>query len=129
MAELNHTIVWSSDKEASARFVAGVLGLPEPVKFERFEVVQLSNGVSLDFANRDGPIARQHYAFLVSDAEFDAGFAWIKARGLEFWADPARQIVGEINTRDGGRGFYFMGMDGHVLELLTRPYGSGEDAA
>ena len=128
MAELNHTIVWSSDQKASARFVAGVLGLPEPVKFARFDVVQLSNGVSLDFTNRDGPIAPQHYAVLVSDAEFDAGFAWMTRQGLQYWADPARQIAGQINTRDGGRGFYFMGMDGHVLELLTRPYGSGEDA-
>jgi catechol 2,3-dioxygenase-like lactoylglutathione lyase family enzyme len=128
MAELNHTIVWSSDQKASARFVAGVLGLPEPVKFARFDVVQLSNRVSLDFTNRDGPIAPQHFAFLVSDAEFDAGFAWMTRQGLQYWADPARQIAGQINTRDGGRGFYFMGMDGHVLELLTRPYGSGEDA-
>lgn len=126
MAELNHTIVWSSDQEAAARFVAKVLGLPAPVKFERFDVVQLANGVSLDFANREGPIARQHYAFLVSEAEFDAGFAWITGQGLDYWADPAREVRGQINTRDGGRGFYFMGSDGHVLELLTRPYGSGD---
>ena len=127
MPELNHTIVWSSDQVASARFVAGVLGLPEPVKFARFDVVQLANGVSLDFTNKDGPIAPQHYAFLVSDAEFDAGFAWLTGQGLQYWADPARQEAGQINRRDGGRGFYFMGMDGHVLELLTRPYGSGDE--
>jgi len=127
MAELNHTIVWSSDQKASARFLAGVLGLPEPVRFSHFDVVQLPNGVSLDFADHEGPIAPQHYAFLVSEEEFDAGFAWVKARGLEFWADPARHQPGEINHWGGGRGVYFEGPDGHFLELLTRPYGSGDD--
>lgn len=127
MAELNHTIVWSSDQKASARFFAGVLGLPEPVMFSHFDVVAMANGVSLDFADKAGPIAAQHYAFLVSEAEFDAGFAWITARGLEYWADPARSEPGAINHWSGWRGVYFEGPDGHFLELLTRPYESGDD--
>lgn len=125
--ELNHTIVWSSDQQAAARMVAEVLGLPAPTKFARFDVVQLSNGVSLDFATREGAIARQHYAFLVSDAEFDAGLDRIKAKGVKWWADPALSQPEQINHRDGGRGVYFEGPDGHVLELITRPYGSGAE--
>jgi len=128
MAELNHTIVWSSDQKASARFFAGVLGLPEPGMFAHFDVVQMANGVSLDFADHEGPISPQHYAFLVSEEEFDAGFSWIKAQGLQYWADPARREAGEINHWGGGRGVYFEAPDGHLLELLTRPYGSGEDS-
>ena len=125
--ELNHTIIWASDQKASARFFAGVLGRPEPARFSHFDVVRLDNGVSLDFADKDGPVAPQHYAFLVSDAEFDAGLAWVEERGLKLWADPARQKPGEINTRWGGRGFYFEAPDGHLLELMTRPYGAEED--
>jgi catechol 2,3-dioxygenase-like lactoylglutathione lyase family enzyme len=125
--ELNHTIVWSSDQQASARFFAGVLGL-QPGRFAHFDVVPMANGVSLDFADKAGPIAPQHYAFLVSEAEFDAGFAWITAQGLDYWADPARKEPGEINHWNGGRGVYFEGPDGHFLELLTRPYAAEDEA-
>ncbi|SLJ89777.1 VOC family protein [Novosphingobium mathurense] len=124
--ELNHTIVWSSDKDRSAQFVAEILGLPEPGSFGRFRVLELGNGVSLDFADRQGPIAPQHYAFLVSDDEFDAIFARIKDRGIRFWADPGQQQPGQINHRFGGRGVYFEGPDGHDLEALTAPYSGAE---
>ena len=75
--------------------------------------------------DRDGPISPQHYAFLVSEEEFTAIMARIEARGMQFWADPARSKPGEINTNDGGRGVYFEGPDGHFFEALTMPYGSG----
>lgn len=121
--ELNHTIIWSSDPKASAAFLADVLGRPAPQRFMHFEVVPLDNGVSLDFAQGEAPISGQHYAFLVSDAEFDATFARIRGRGLAFWADPARTKPGEINTLFGGRGVYFPDPSGHLLEIITRPYG------
>lgn len=124
-AMLNHTIVWSSQQTDSARFFAEMLGLPPPRRFAHFDVLELANGVSLDFADKDGPIAAQHYAFLVSEDEFDAIMARIAQRGLSFWADPARKEPGRINHHDGGRGVYFAGPDGHFLEAITRPYGSG----
>ena len=124
MAELNHTIVWCSDKHRSSQFLAEVLGLPAPRTFFHFQVVDLANGVSLDFYQKEGAVAQQHYAFLVSDAEFDAGFGRVKAQGLDYWADPARTMPGEINTHFGGRGVYFPDPDGHLLELITRPYGA-----
>ena len=127
MADLNHTIVWCSDKHRSADFLAEILGLPPPRAFFHFQVVDLANGVSLDFYQKDGPVAQQHYAFLVSDAEFDAGFDRVKARDLDFWADPARTMAGEINTHFGGRGVYFADPDGHLLEMITRPYGSDSE--
>lgn len=123
--ELNHTIVHASDREASAQFLSDILGLAEPRSFGPFLVVQTANGVSLDFMADDGPIAHQHYAFLVSEAEFDAIFERITARGMTYWADPGRGRENVINTRDGGRGFYFLEPSGHFLEVLTRPYGSG----
>lgn len=126
--ELNHTIVWSSNQAASARFVSEMFGLDAPRRFAHFDVVDLANGVSLDFADKEGPIARQHYAFLVSEDEFEAVMARIAQRGLTYWADPAKTMPGEINHHDGGRGVYFEGVDGHLLEAITRPYGNGGPA-
>lgn len=126
-AGLNHTIVWCSDRHRSSAFMADMLGLPAPAPFLHFMVVPLANGVSMDFMEKPAPIAPQHYAFLVSDAEFDAGMARIVERGLDFWADPARQQAGEINHHWGGRGVYFADPDGHLLELITKPYGSEQD--
>ncbi|MDQ3274002.1 MAG: VOC family protein, partial [Actinomycetota bacterium] len=68
----------------------------------------------------------QHYAFLVSDRKFDEIFGRIRERKLSYWADPYHREPDEINTRDGGRGLYFDDPDGHNLEILTRPYGSGQ---
>jgi catechol 2,3-dioxygenase-like lactoylglutathione lyase family enzyme len=124
VAELNHTIVWCSDKQRSADFLTDILGLPPARTFFRFLVVDLSNGVSLDYYQKDGPVSQQHYAFLVSDEEFDAGFGRIKDQGLAYWADPARTQPGEINHHFGGRGVYFADPDGHLLEMITKPYGS-----
>jgi catechol 2,3-dioxygenase-like lactoylglutathione lyase family enzyme len=124
-AQLNHTIVWSKDQQASARFLTEMLGRPAPTRFGRFDVVELDNGVSLDFAERDGAVIPQHYAFLIGEADFDAVLGRIHERKLEHWADPARRRPGEINRNDGGRGVYFPDPDGHFLEVLTRPYGSG----
>ena len=123
--ELNHTIVASRDKVRSATALAELLGLSEPKPFGPFIVVELSNGVSLDFMDTEGEIHSQHYAFLLSETEFDEVFGRITAQGMEYWADPTQRQPGEINTRDGGRGCYFMSPDGHYLEILTRPYGSG----
>ena len=121
--QLNHTIVWCHDKVESSRFLTDLLGLPAARPFGPMLVVPLNNGVSLDFYERAGEIASQHYAFLISETEFDRAFQRIQARSLPFWADPGRRRSGEINHDDGGRGLYFEDPDGHFLEILTRPYG------
>ena len=123
--ELNHTIVHTRDKRASANFAAEILGLPAPVAFGPFLGVQTSNGVTLDYLDTDEAILVEHYAFLVSEAEFDQIFERIRSRNLTYWADPFRTQPNQINTRDRGRGLYFEEPSGHLLEILTRPYGSG----
>jgi catechol 2,3-dioxygenase-like lactoylglutathione lyase family enzyme len=125
VVRLNHTIVSARDKKTSATFLAEILGLPDPVPFGPFLVVGAGNDVSLDFMDVGDDIAVQHYAFLVDESEFDEIFDRIRGRGLPYWADPHHDQPGEINTRDGGRGVYFDDPDGHNLEILTRPYGSG----
>jgi catechol 2,3-dioxygenase-like lactoylglutathione lyase family enzyme len=123
--QLNHTIVWSADRTRSARFLAALLGLPEPATFWQFDVVQLSNGVGLDFADAEGPIQSQHFAFLVSETDFDAIFKRVNEQGLVYWADPMRRRQGEINHADGGRGVYFPDPNDHLMEVITPPYGGG----
>jgi len=123
--QLNHTIIWARDSRASAAFFSEVLGLPAPARWGPFEVVPTANGTNLDFLDAEGEIASQHYAFLVSEEEFDAIFGRIAARGLSYWADPGQAKQGEINRHDGGRGLYFEDPNGHLLEIITRPYGSG----
>ncbi|GAA1649369.1 VOC family protein [Georgenia ruanii] len=121
--QLNHTIVHARDKHASAAFLADLLGLPAPTTYGPFAVVELANGVSLDFADDAGPIRSQHYAFLVSEDAFDAVLGRIVERGLDYWADPYHRRPNVINTNDGGRGLYWADPDGHNLEIITRPYG------
>jgi catechol 2,3-dioxygenase-like lactoylglutathione lyase family enzyme len=119
---LNHTIVAARDKRESAAFLSDLLGLDPPTTFGPFSVVELANDVSLDFAE-DDDVHPRHYAFLVTEEEFDQIFGRIRARGLDFWADPFERHPGEINRNDGGRGVYWKDPNGHVLEIITRPYG------
>ncbi len=124
--QLNHTIVHAHDKQHSATWLADMLGLDAPKPFGPFMVVDCDNGVSLDFVDHGpGDILSEHYAFLVSEDEFDEIFGRIKAQGLQYWADPHETQPGEINHHDGGRGVYWPSPDGHKLEIITRPYGSG----
>jgi catechol 2,3-dioxygenase-like lactoylglutathione lyase family enzyme len=122
---LNHTIVWCRDKQRSAAFLTEILGLPPATRFGPFLVVDAANDVSLDFHDREGDIASQHYAFLIGEDDFDAIFGRIREREIAYWADPGLNRRGEINHNDGGRGLYFEDPDGHLLEVITRPYGSG----
>ena len=124
-AMLNHTIVHARDKEATARHLTTVLGLPPHTTFGPFAVVQLANGVSLDVADDHGTPHPQHYAFLVDNDEFDAIHGRIRERGLDWWADPFHRRPGEVNHDDGGRGLYWLDPNGHSLEIITVPYGGG----
>ncbi|KUM74660.1 VOC family protein [Streptomyces curacoi] len=123
--QLNHTIVAAHDKKASARFLADILGLEVSPQYGPFIPVEIPNGVSLDYLDSRGAITPQHYAFLVSEDDFDTIFGRIREAGLTYWADPYHRRPGEINHNDGGRGAYFEDPNGHNLEILTRPYGSG----
>jgi catechol 2,3-dioxygenase-like lactoylglutathione lyase family enzyme len=120
--DLNHTIIWSTDKTASAEFLADLLGLAPPTPYGPFLCVETANGVSLDYDDRHHPVAPNHYAFLISEEEFDAVFERVRERGIRYWADPGHTQEGVINGH--GRGFYFEDPSGHNMEVLTRPYGT-----
>ena len=118
--ELNHIIIPSRDKAASSRFLADILGVGPPRPVSHFMTVETANGVTLDYDDVE-EFSAQHCAFLVSDAEFDAIFGRVTDAGVIHFADPGHRMPGEINGRNGGRGFYFSDPDGHNMEVFTRP--------
>lgn len=122
--DFNHTILASRDAQASSIFLSDILGLKHPVRWGPFWMVTTDNGVNLDYINVEQDIVAQHYAFLVDDKSFDALQNRLDSRGLRYWADPKRQKPG-LNDHDDGRGLYFDDLNGHLLEVITRPYGSG----
>ena len=120
--ELNHIIIPAKDKRASAEFLAAILGLEAGPEWSIFIPVRTSNGVTLDY--RDAvDFHPQHYAFLVSETEFDAALSRIRGAGVEYYGNFRRERPGEINHLYGGRGVYFDDPNGHLLEIITRPYG------
>lgn len=121
--QLNHTIVYSRDKRAAADFLTELFGLPQALEWGPFVTVPMANDVTLDYLEADDDVSPQHYCFLVGDQEFDEIYRRITERGLPHWADPGHRQPDEINTHDGGRGVYFDDPSGHILEIITQPYG------
>ena len=117
--QLNHTIVNCSNQSKSSSFLVEILDRPAATRFGPFHVVSLDNDVSLDYLQTDKPIEQQHYAFLITESEFDAVLGRIIDRGITHWADPGRKRAGEISRNDGGRGVYFNDPDSHLLEVIT----------
>jgi catechol 2,3-dioxygenase-like lactoylglutathione lyase family enzyme len=117
--ELNHTIVPAHDKVASAKFFARIFGLPfEEDAVAYFAPVRVNDSLTMDFANST-QIEVHHYAFKVSEEDFDAIFGRIQAEDIPYGSGPYSLEDMEINHRGGGRGVYFRDPDGHILELLT----------
>ncbi len=117
---LDHTIVYSRDAQQAANFLAELFGLPAPVRSGPFLALRLDNGVTLDYDHMGIDVTIEHYAFRVGDSDFDAIFARIQERKIQYWADPFHQRPGEINPHGGGRRIYFEDPSGHNMEILTR---------
>lgn len=118
VVELNHIIIPSRDKVGSSRFLTEILGIEPPRPVNHFMVVEVSNGVTLDYDDAD-EFRSQHCAFLVSDDEFDAILGRVAAAGIAHYADASHRRPGELNRRNEGRGFYFADPDGHNMEVFT----------
>ena len=117
--ELNHTIIPALDHEASAKFFADIMGLAYEGPMGHFAPVKINSALTLDF-DKATEFTHQHYAFKVSDAEFDGVFARIQAAGIQYGSGPRTLDNGELNHRSGGRGFYWRDKDSHLMEVLTR---------
>ncbi len=127
--QLNHLIVWATDRRAAANFFAEVAGMGTPTEYGHFTQVETGNGVTLDFADASGDLSGGHLAFLVTERQFDEIFDRIVDMKIPYWADPRRSEPSQINHQDGGRGVYFA--DPHTRigwEIITRPHGSAPGA-
>lgn len=121
--ELNHTIVPARDKDASARFFSRIFGVPYEPSGGYFAPVRVNDRFTLDFDDDYSPDERfdiHHYAFHVSDEEFDQIFGRVQEAGLAYGSEPGHPENGKLNNWNGGRGVYFRDPSGHLLELLTR---------
>ena len=116
--QLNHTIVPARDPKVSAQFLAGLLDLPIDPPIARFTPITLANRVTLDYLQQEA-FESHHYAFEVTEEEFDVIFGRIKQSGVTYFADPACQQAGQIYRGNGRRGTYFRDPDGHLMEILT----------
>jgi catechol 2,3-dioxygenase-like lactoylglutathione lyase family enzyme len=130
VAQLNHTIVNARDRQESADFLGRIMGLEVGAPWGPFLPIQLGNGVTLDFMSLgpDAEVTTQHYAFLVTEDEFDGILARLEAEGVTYYPEPHLSRPGEINHNDGGRGLYFLDPSGHGMEALTVPYGGWPSA-
>jgi catechol 2,3-dioxygenase-like lactoylglutathione lyase family enzyme len=117
---LDHTIVPARDKDAAARFFAHIFDLPYAGVRGHFAPVRVNASLTFDFDNRER-FESHHYAFHIGDEEFDAILRRLQAAGRRYGSEPSSPEDGRINTRRGGRGFYFHDLDGHLLEVMTRP--------
>jgi catechol 2,3-dioxygenase-like lactoylglutathione lyase family enzyme len=124
-AALDHVIVHANDKHASAAFLAEILGLEVGPEMGPFVPVTVANGVTLDFAT-SASFEPEHYAFVLSEDEFDAAFARLQEQGVAYYAWPGGGGPGEVNHRFGGTGCYFPDPSGHAMEIFTRPASDGE---
>lgn len=120
-AELDHLIVAAYDRDAAAGFLADLLGLPLGDEVGPFRPVRTGNALTLDFMQADGDVESQHYAFRVTEDDFDAIRARLSARGATYYADPRHHEPDTINHDGGGRGLYFTDLSGHRMEILTQP--------
>ena len=136
---LDHTIVPAKDKAASAKFFADVFGLIVKPGDGHFVQVQINDSLTFDFADVPEPWGgsgfnpnagqSHHYAFRISEAEFEAIFKRVQAKGIPYGSGPFSHTDGRINSRRGGRGFYFEDPYGHLLEVMTVPETQSDNAA
>jgi catechol 2,3-dioxygenase-like lactoylglutathione lyase family enzyme len=115
---LDHTIVPARNKEESARFFARIFGLPYEGVVSHFAPVRVNETLTLDF-DTDTDFRPQHFAFKVSDEEFDGIFERIKRESIPYGSGPFSPEDMKINHHNGGRGFYFRDPADHLLEVLT----------
>ena len=115
---LDHTIVPAHDKEASARFLARILGLRYGGAVSHFAPLKINDTLTLDF-DEDTQFESHHYAFKVDEAEFDGIYERVRAEGIAYGNGPRSLDDRKINRRGGRRGFYFRDPNGHIMEVLT----------
>lgn len=121
--ELDHSIVSARNRDASARHLAQVLGVPSgPAAAGPFYAVYVNDGLTLDFIETDEDFPVQHYCFRVSEEEFDRILGRIQAAGIDYRSNVRGPVDRQVNTEYGGRMVYWNEPEGHQWEILTVSY-------
>jgi hypothetical protein len=121
--ELDHTIVPSRSKVASAKLLADLLGVPwAPTALGPFAPVFVNDGLTLDFIDTDDAFPIYHFCFRVSPPEFDAILSRIQAAGIAYRSLVHEPVDYRVDTQFGGSGVYWNEPDGHQWEMLTVSY-------
>ena len=121
--ELDHSIVPSRDKVAAVRLLGGLLGVPWAASgMGPFAPLYVNEGLTLDFIDTDEAFPVYHFCFRVSEAEFDAILARLRAAGIAYRSSVRGPQDGQVSTQFGGRGLYWNEPDGHQWEMLTVSY-------
>jgi hypothetical protein len=121
--QLDHFIVSSHNRIASAKQLAELLGVPwEETAWGLFSPVYINDGLTLDFIQTDEDYPVEHYCFRVSPDEFDAILERIKAAGMEYRSTVRGPVDFQVDTQFGGKGVYWNEPDGHQWEMLTVSY-------
>ena len=121
--QLDHTIVSARDRDASAKQLANLLGVPHgPATAGPFYAVYINEDLTLDFVQADEDFPVEHYCFRVDDETFDAILERIRAAGIQFRSSVRGLVDNRINNYHGGRGLYWNEPEGHQWEILTVSY-------
>jgi catechol 2,3-dioxygenase-like lactoylglutathione lyase family enzyme len=116
---LHHTIVPARDSVASARYFADLLGLEYVGPIGQFAAVRINETLTFDFDDRPPGFEEHHYAFLMSDEEFDAILGRVQQAGIPYGSSPGALDDRKVGEWSGKRGAYFRDLDGHLLEIRT----------
>ncbi|MFZ6730583.1 VOC family protein [Undibacterium sp. Ji42W] len=126
--ELDHTIVPSHDKLASAKLLAELLGVPwAPTALGPFAPVFVNEGLTLDFIQADEGFPVYHFCFRVSQHTFDKIPGRIKLAGIPYRSSVRGPVTMRVNTDDGGNMIYWNEPGGHQWEMLTLSYARQSD--
>ena len=121
--ELDHVIVSARDQRTSAKRLAELLGVRWAERGAGpFSPVYVNDGLTLDFIDDDTQFPIQHFCFRVSEREFDAILARLKAAGIKYRSSVRGPEDMRISTDYGGRMVYWNEPDGHQWEMLTVSY-------
>jgi catechol 2,3-dioxygenase-like lactoylglutathione lyase family enzyme len=84
-----------------------------------FASVPVNETLTLDFDDRRPDYAPQHYAFSMTNAEFEAILTRVRAGATPFGSDPRSSTDGAIGGWGGVRRVYFADPDGHLYEIIA----------
>ena len=105
MAMLDHLIVPSHGRKASAKLLADLLGVQSGESFGVFSAVYVNETLTIDFMEGD-KFDVHHYCFSVTDEEFETILTKLRDKKIPYRSSPHGPMDMKINTDNGGKNLY-----------------------